>query len=167
MAAPTRPTGRVLGLHRKPAVEGEHGLRKPDVREVSVTPHGVVGDFNRFREEAMGGAEDQALLVLPVETLQALNREGWPVRPGDLGENVTVEGIAYDALAPPHRVRLGEVTAAVTKACTPCDYLYSLPYVGTSRGPEFLKVMLNRRGWYARVLTPGTIRTGDPVEVLD
>lgn len=107
-----------------------------------------------------------ALLILPTETIEALNREGWPVRPGDLGENITTEGIPYSDLSPPHRFRIGGAVTEVAKPCEPCDNLYLLPYVGATRGPEFLKVMLGRRGWFARVETEGIVRKGDPVELV-
>jgi MOSC domain-containing protein YiiM len=54
----------------------------------------------------------------------------------------------------------------VTKPCDPCRILFSLPYVGTKRGPEFLRTMLGRRGWFAKVLQGGTVRAGAPVEVI-
>lgn len=105
-----------------------------------------------------------ALLIVPRETLADLVREGWPVRPGDLGENITTEGIPYATFRPGLRFRAGEVVFEVSKPCTPCDNLYLLPYVGPARGPEFLKVMLDRRGWYARVVREGRVRSGDRIE---
>lgn len=108
-----------------------------------------------------------AILVMPRETLAELDREGWPVRSGDLGENITTDGIAYGRFAPGRRFRAGEAVLEVSKPCTPCDNLYQLPYVGPALGPEFLKVMLERRGWYARVLHEGVVRTGDTIEFVD
>jgi len=162
-----RDSGRVFELHRKPQVPGEHGLPKPAVPEALVSRAGFEGDFNRYRHEEKKDDPAMALLIVPRETLTDLASEGWPVRPGDLGENITTEGIAYDAFAPGRRFRAGEVVFEVTKPCTPCDNLYLLPYVGPGRGPEFLKVMYDRRGWYARVLHGGRIRTGDPVVLAE
>jgi MOSC domain-containing protein YiiM len=107
-----------------------------------------------------------AVLLMPRETIEELNREGWPVRPGDLGENVVSSGIAYNAFAPGRRVAVGEALLEISKPCTPCDNLYLLPYVGLERGPAFLKTMVDRRGWYARVINEGTVRVGDPIELL-
>jgi MOSC domain-containing protein YiiM len=42
-----------------------------------------------------------------------------------------------------------------------CTYLYSLPYIGDERGPEFIKTVKDRRGWYARVLEEGVVKEGD------
>jgi len=162
-----RVTGRVFELHRKAEVAGEHGLPKPSVAEAFVSRAGLVGDFNRFRHEEKKDDPAMAVLLVPRETLAQLSREGWPVRPGDLGENFTTEGIAYDAFVPGRRFRAGEVVLEVSKACTPCDNLFLLPYVGPARGAEFLKVMLDRRGWYARVLREGRVRAGDSIESAD
>lgn len=158
--------GRVFELHKKPEIPGERGLPKPAVPEVRVSVRGVEGDYNRWRQEKHGGDLNNALLLLPLETIEQLRQEGWPVRPGDLGENVTTSGIPYDDLRPPRRLRVGSVVAEISKPCTPCDFLLGLPYVGAQRGPEFLKTTLDRRGWYARVLQPGSIRVGDPIEMV-
>jgi len=132
--------------------------------EARVTPAGVEGDFNRWRHEVKNDDNDMAVLIVPRETLDDLNREGWPVRPGDLGENITSEGIPYDAFAPGRRFRLGESVVEISKACTPCDNLYLLPYVGPARGPAFVQAVLGRRGWYARVLLEGRVHAGDPID---
>jgi MOSC domain-containing protein YiiM len=147
-------------------VPNERGLPKPSVTETRILRSGLAGDFNRFRHEEKHDDEAMAVLLIPRETLEDLNREGWPVRPGDLGENVISTGIAYNAFIPGHRLRVGEALLAVSKACTPCDFLYLLPYVGRLRGPEFLKTMVDRRGWYARVIREGAVRVGDPIELL-
>jgi len=159
--------GRVADLHRKPEVPGERGLPKPSVREAFVSFGGVAGDFNRYRHEEKQDDPVMALLIMPRETLVELDREGWPVRSGDLGENLTTEGIPYDALVPGRRFRAGEMEFEVSKACTPCDNLYQLPYVGPARGPEFLKTMLDRRGWYACVVREGRVRVGDRIEPVE
>jgi MOSC domain-containing protein YiiM len=151
----------VLELHRKPEVEGEHGLPKPKVPEIEVTERGVTGDFNRYRHEEAKDDPTSAVLVMPVETLEELQREGWPVRSGDLGENITTRGMAYAAFRPGLRIETGSAHLEVTRPCDPCNNLYLLPYVGPERGPQFLKVMLGRRGWYCRVVRAGRIRTGD------
>ncbi|HKS59420.1 MAG TPA: MOSC domain-containing protein [Thermoplasmata archaeon] len=159
--------GRVFALHRKPEAAGERGLPKPSVPEVRLTPEGVVGDYNRYRTELLHSEPTSAVLLIPLETLEGLQSEGWPVQPGDLGENITTQGIPYDRTPPLTRVSFGGAEIEVTRPCDPCTNLYLLPYVGEERGPEFIKTMLHRRGWYCRVLASGVVRVGDPVEVAD
>jgi MOSC domain-containing protein YiiM len=161
---PDHPSGRVYRLHRKPRTPGEHGLPKVPVDEVAITAAGLEGDYNVYRHDEKADDAGMAVLIVPHETLAELNREGWPVRPGDLGENICSVGIPYDAFVPGRRFRVGGVVLEITKPCTPCDNLFLLPYVGPSRGPEFLKVMLDRRGWYAKVVQEGRVRRDDPIE---
>ncbi|HTW55171.1 MAG TPA: MOSC domain-containing protein [Thermoplasmata archaeon] len=164
MAAPV--AGRVVGLYVKPETAGERGLPKRSVGEIEFRESGVVGDFNRFRTEERHGDPAMAVLLISSELLAELRREGWPVRPGDLGENVTTEGIDYARLG--HgRWRIGTAEVEISKACDPCDTLRLLPYVGSEKLAGFLRTMLGRRGWYARVVTPGRARLGDLVESRD
>jgi MOSC domain-containing protein YiiM len=161
-AAPAVPTVRRLGAKRR--VAGERGLPKPEIDSVELTPEGVVGDYNVYRTTEKAGDPAMAVLVVPLETIEALNRDGWPVRPGDLGENITTEGVPGEEFRPGQRFRVGSATLEISKACEPCTNLYVLPYVGEARGPAFLKATVGRRGWYARVLRGGRAQRGDRFE---
>lgn len=158
--------GTVRRLGAKPRAPHEHGLPKAELPEAWILPGGVDGDYNLYRQTERAGDPDMAILLLPEETISDLNGEGWPVRPGDLGENVTTSGIPYIALCPPTRLRVGDAVLETSKPCEPCTNLYLLPYVGEAGGPAFLKAMLGRRGWFARVVTPGRVRRGDRIEAV-
>jgi MOSC domain-containing protein YiiM len=159
-------TGSVHQINVKPRTPGAHGLPKKPVDSALVTKQGVDGDFNLYRHEELDDDPDSAVLLMPLEMLEQLNSEGWPIKPGDIGENVTTTGVPYNAFAPGKSFAIGGVEVQVSRACDPCDNLFLLPYVGRERGPEFLKVMLGRRGWYARVTKAGRIRKGDTVKEL-
>lgn len=158
--------GRILQLSSKSKTPGEHGLPKRAVSELRLTPAGAEGDYNHYRTTQLAGDPDQAILLMTEEVLVQLRAEGWPVHPGDLGENITLDQVPEVALRPGARVQLGEVALEVTKACDPCTELTALPYVGSARGPEFVRTLVRRRGWYARVLVPGLVRLDTPVVVL-
>lgn len=156
--------GSVEGIFIKPQKPGEYGLPKSPVYEVEVTGAGLVGDFNGYRQERLKGDPDSAVLLMTVELLDRLRVEGWPIRPGDLGENLLLRGVPYEELTPSRTLQVGpSVRLTTSRACDPCDRLFTLPYVGDDRGPAFLKTMLHRRGWYARVTAPGLVRVGDEV----
>jgi MOSC domain-containing protein YiiM len=157
--------GRIVRLHLKPREGRARGLPKRGVPSLTVTPAGVEGDFNRWRTEEAGGDPDQAVLLLREEILADLRAEGWPVQPGELGENLTVAGLPADALQPGAQVCLGEVVLELSKPCDPCIVLYSLPYVGIERGPAFVRTLRGRRGWFARVVRGGIVRPDMAVEV--
>lgn len=139
----------------------EHGIPKQTVDEIAVDKHGVVGDFNRYRTEKLGGDPNKAVLLLAIETIDALNEERWPVAPGDLGENITTIGLR--ALTEGARVAINEAELEISEPCIPCSALRVLPYVGRERLKEFIQTLGGRRGWYARVLSPGAIGRGDVI----
>lgn len=154
-------SGKIQQINVKPQTKGEGGLPKMRVDSAFVRSTGIEGDFNVYRHEERQDDPAQALLIMPIETIRELNSEGWPIKPGDLGENFTTSGIPYEAFGVGKVFASGKVHFQITKACDPCDNLFLLPYVGVSKGPGFLKVMLGRRGWYARVLEEGHVKTGD------
>ncbi|MDV3293256.1 MAG: MOSC domain-containing protein [Nitrososphaerales archaeon] len=158
--------GRIHQINVKPATPGEHGLPKWPVESAQITRAGLLGDFNIYRHESRHDDPDSAVLLMSLETLEQLNAEGWPLRPGDIGENFTTAGIPYARFSPGKTFRLGTAEVQISRACKPCTNLYLLPYVGVEKGPGFLKVMLDRRGWYARVLKEGRAKKGDSIEEL-
>jgi MOSC domain-containing protein YiiM len=98
---------RVYQLNKKPEIAGQGGLPKEYVKESYITFQGLEGDFNRYRHEKRKGEPDMAVLLLPLETLSELNREGWPIMPGHLGENITTYGIPYDEFSSGKKYRIG------------------------------------------------------------
>jgi MOSC domain-containing protein YiiM len=158
-SAPSAVSGRIVRLQRKPKEGRARGIPKRPVNELVITADGVEGDFNRWRTEKAAGDPDQAVLLLDEVVLGELGTEGWPVAPGDLGENLLVTGLSA-ALAPGARLRAGEVELEISKRCDPCVVLYGLPYVGVERGPAFVRTLQGRRGWFARVVRRGVLRVG-------
>jgi MOSC domain-containing protein YiiM len=156
--APIPVSGRIVRLHRKPQEGRARGIPKRPVDQLTISAAGGEGDFNRWRTEKADGDPDQAVLLLGDDVLTRLRAEGWPVNPGDLGENLLVAGLPPDMLAPGVRLRAGEVELEISKRCDPCVVLYGLPYVGVERGPAFVRTLRGRRGWFARVIRGGVVR---------
>jgi MOSC domain-containing protein YiiM len=63
-------------------------------------------------------------------------------------------------------MRIGDVELEISKPCDPCTETYSLPYIGEARGPAFVRALVGRRGWYARVLTGGRLTLETPVDLV-
>ena len=166
--------GRVVQINRKPETVGQHGLPKLPVETIHVSFYGLDGDFNRFRRDVKNDDPNRAVMLLPLETIQQLNAEGWPVNPGDMGENITTEGIPYDDFVVGDQYRIGEVIIQIAEPCTACKNLESLPYVTEAKSTEFISSLtrvrsgefMNRRGWYAAVVSEGVIAKGDDIEPI-
>ncbi len=149
--------GRIVQINVKP--EGKVGLPKERIEETEIKFDGVEGDFNHYRFYHKENTPNQAVLLIPIETIEELNNEGWTVKPGDLGENITTEGIEFNAFKEGMRIRMGGAIIELTKQATPCKNLSVLPYVSDVN--EFIETMKGRRGWYAKVLKEGKVKTGD------
>ncbi len=169
------PVGR-LGEHAQGKVDSLHVVSEvraapKSVGSVMFTLDGIRGDFSPWR--AMGRVYD--LLVLPREALGELNSEGWPVRPGDLGENVTTEGFGRERFVLGTRFRIGGAEIIVSGSRRmdnlveyehgAVEHLRSLPYVG-DRWPQFQQAVSERLGIFALVITEGTVKKGETMESL-
>ena len=156
----------IFQINIKPDTPGEVGLPKMPVESTIVTEWGLEGDYNRFRKKEKENDRDMAVMIISTDILNTLNNEGWPVKPGDLGENLTLANIDYASMVPGQQYKIGDVELEISIICNPCSNLYKLSYVGEEKGPQFIKTLINRRGWYARVLKTGQISTGDTVSLL-
>jgi MOSC domain-containing protein YiiM len=154
----TTVQGRVTGLQRSAG-----GVPKLPVDRAMVGAAGMEGDKQRDRR--FHGGPDRALCLYSQERLDALVAEGHPVRPGVLGENVTIFGLPWDEVRPGVRLRIGAVDAVVTAFASPCKKIAGgfldgeITRVGQKVNPGWSRV-------YVRVLSEGPIAVGDPV-VLD
>ena len=151
----------VIQISVKPDTPGEVGLPKMSVGQALVKKEGFEGDYNRARKKKKDNDPDMAVMIISTDILDQLNQEGWPVKPGDVGENLTITNIDYKKIAAGQIYLIGEAEIEISFICEPCTNLYKLPYVGTQRGPEFMAAIMNRRGWYARVLKEGLVSVGN------
>jgi MOSC domain-containing protein YiiM len=95
------------------------------------------------------------LLLVDAETLDALD-----VPPGTIRENLTLRGVTVMQLPAGTTLTIGEAEVEITKECAPCQVME-----GVRKGLR--DQLVGRRGMYARVLRPGTVRPGDAVHVVD
>ncbi len=100
-------------------------------------------------------------------TGENLESEGWPLTDGDLGINLLISGFPYGAFVVGKNYLFGATLVQITEPIQPCGYLCTLPFLKTKKSCEqFLKTLKGRRGWYAKVLTPGQISVGDAALAL-
>ena len=153
------PTARIVRISVSPG-----GVPKRPVPSARVTALGLEGDAQRDLEHH--GGPERALCIFSQERIQALQAEGHPITPGSIGENLTIEGIDWNAVMPGTYLRLGEdVVVQVTRYTSPClnitaSFLHrDYSRVAQKRHPGDSRV-------YARVLREGSLTSGDPVRLL-
>ena len=110
---------------------------------------------------------NRPVLVYPIELIKLLNSEGWAVKPGDLGENITTKGIDYNKFVIGKKFQLGDgVIIEISQICRPCSNLSSLSYIGNKKVNQFVKTLVGRRGMFAKVLVEGNVNTNDIIKEL-
>lgn len=139
------------------------GVPKKSVTVARVSVSGLVGDAHNDKE-GHGGPE-RAVCIYSLERIHALQAEGHPIQVGTAGENLTVEGIDWSLVGPGTRFRVGDgVELEVASYTNPCKTIK-----GSFVEGKFVRISEKLHpGWsrvYARVLSEGQIRSGDPVEV--
>lgn len=139
------------------------GVPKRRVGDARVSQLGLQGDAQNDTKHH--GGPERAVCVYSLERIHALQSEGHPIDVGTVGENVTLEGIDWDLVVPGVRIRLGgEVLLEVTDFTDPCKTIRESFVDG-----RFVRISEKvHPGWsrvYARVLSEGEIRFGDPVEL--
>jgi len=152
----------VFQINVKPNTLGEVGLPKISIDSGEISLSGIEGDYNRFRFNKKNNDPDMAIMLISKDILEELNNEGWPEKPGDLGENQTLANIDYRTIKPGQHYTAGQAELEVSIICDPCSNLNVLPYVGKDKVSTFIKTLMKRRGWYARVIKEGLVSSGDP-----
>jgi MOSC domain-containing protein YiiM len=136
------------------------GVPKVPVDGATLGELGLVGDAHRAR---MHGGPTAALCLFSLDVIERLRGEGHPIAPGALGENVTVGGLDWSSLKPGDRLRIGPALVELTRFTTPCKNIAGafldgdVSRVDARRHPGDARL-------YARVVEPGELRVGDPVE---
>jgi MOSC domain-containing protein YiiM len=131
----------------------EKEFRKlPRAEALLIADYGLEGDRH-------AGRPRRQVSILGVETVAELAERGMPVAAGSLGENLTVEGVQVMALEPGIRLHLGDAELEITDDRPTCRELLEVHR-------DALKAMTGRAGKMARVIRGGTVRPGDPIELV-
>ncbi len=149
------------------------GIPKLSIPEGLVTVHGIEGDACRNLQ--VHGGPKQAVLIICAEAIDDLVAQGFPLFYGALGENLTVRGIDHRQFRIGQRWRIGEVWVELTKVRAPCKTLnvygegtiQKAVYDKQVRDGDPASPLWAKAGVYASIVTPGTVRPGDFVKLVD
>ncbi|MEU5162383.1 MOSC domain-containing protein [Streptomyces sp. NPDC020875] len=158
----TSTPGGVTGIDKRPA-DGPVGLADPGAGNVG---SGVAGDTVCDAENH--GGPHQAVYAFAREDLDRWERElGQPISNGAFGENLTTLGVDVSGALIGERWRIGGALLEVTSGRVPCRTFAG--WLGELGLPEkgWLKRFTQQAdpGAYLRVVEPGEVRAGDPVEI--
>jgi len=136
------------------AVSRKKGTPKTPVDEaVILRDHGLEGD-------AHAGPWHRQVSLMAAESIEAARANGLEVGFGDFAENIATTGVDWKTLPVGTRARLGaEVILEITQIGKECHTRCAIFYKAGD-------CIMPREGVFARVIHEGTIRRGDPVEIL-
>jgi MOSC domain-containing protein YiiM len=137
------------------------------VGPVEVHRLGLVGD--QVSDTRSHGGRDKAVYAFAREELDWWGDQlGDELRDGEFGENLTTSGLAIDDAEVGERWRVGSAVLEVASVRTPCNDFKS--WVGRNGHDNTAWVRRfaehARPGPYLRVVQPGVLRAGDPIDVV-
>ena len=135
-----------------------NGNAAKEFRKLPQAEGRLIADFG-LEGDRHAGRPQRQVSILNAETVDELARAGMPVQPGVLGENITVEGVAVMDLPDGIHLRIGEAELEITGDRPACREMLAIHR-------DALKAMVGRSGKMARVITGGTVRPGDFVELV-
>ncbi|MFE8921240.1 MOSC domain-containing protein [Streptomyces rochei] len=150
----------ITGIDKRP-VEGAVRVTAPGSKGTGAS--GLAGDV--VCDTHHHGGTDQAVYAVAREDLDDWERElGRPLPNGSFGENLTTAGVDVSGALIGERWRIGPgLVLEVTSGRIPCRTFQG--HLGEKR---WVKRFTEKAapGAYLRVVEPGEIRAGDPVEVV-
>ncbi|GJF18000.1 molybdenum cofactor biosynthesis protein [Mycolicibacterium cyprinidarum] len=151
------------GIDKRPS-DVPLAVRAPGPRQGGLGS-GIVGDSIGDRRHH--GGDDQAVYAYAREDLDGWqSRTGRELTNGMFGENITTSGLDVTNSLIGERWSIGSdgLVLEVTSPRTPCKTFSAWLDI-----PGWIKTFTAAElpGAYLRVIEPGTLRAGDPIEVID
>ena len=118
---------------------------------------GIVNDryFENFKEK-----KEQVTLI----SLEDINNFNDQIKKDidakDFRRNIIVSGINLNELID-KKIKVNEITLKIHEICQPCKYLQDQLKI-----PELVKMLVNKSGVRAEILSSGSLSVGDAIKIL-
>lgn len=130
------------------------GMRKTAVPAVELwEEHGIVGD-------AHAGPGHRQVSLLAQESIDKMRQLGVDVGLGGFAENLTTQGLELFTLPLGTRIAVGATLLEVSQIGKECHTRRAIYHQAGD-------CIMPKAGIFARVLQGGTIKSGDPVEIVE
>ena len=138
------------------------GVPKTAVTSSEVDVRGLVDDVQATRLHH--GRPWQALCLWSQDVIDEFAAAGHPIAAGSAGDNITISGVDWQTMRGGTIIDLGGVRCQLSAPAVPCS----------KNAPWFIDGDISlmdhdqhpgKSRWYASVLTPGNVATGDAVTV--
>ena len=118
---------------------------------------GIVNDryYSNFKEK-----KEQVTLINLEEINNFNNQIKMNIDAKSFRRNIIVSGINLNELIN-KKVKINEVTLKIHEICQPCKYLQDKLKI-----PGLIKILVNKSGVRAEILTSGSISVGDDIKII-
>ena len=127
----------------------------------AVPGQGLEGDryFSKLGTYSNEPGSGRELTLIEIEAVEALKRDyRIELDAGRVRRNIVTRGIPLNHLVA-KEFKIGDVVLRGTRLCEPCAHLEKLTSQGVMRG------MIHRGGLRAEIVTDGTLRVGDAIQL--
>lgn len=160
--------GALIGMQDERASRVASAIHKrPVAGSVMVPMGGIAGDEQADRR--VHGGRDKAVYAYPSEHYAFWNRHRTTalkrkslLQPGDVGENLTIEGLLEKEVWIGDSLAIGSVVLQITEPRTPC-FKFGIK-MGFYHAPKLMH-QSGLSGFYLRVLQEGAMQAGDAIEL--
>lgn len=131
------------------------GIPRVPADSLILTEQGIAGDAHRYEAHY---AESRGVSLFDQESIDRMTQTDWPLSPGCVGENITLEGVQIGKLEVGQVLELGAVHLELSRLWIPChaaSHATGETRVNTEKLP----------GYFAKILRPGSIEPGCPVRL--
>ena len=144
-------SGQVMAVN----ISAKRGIKKHNVNQAYIkSDWGIEAD-------AHSGDWHRQVSLLSMSSVAKMKGLGAAIEYGDFAENLTLEGIEVSALPLGTHLLVGKVEMEVTQIGKECHNQ------GCAIKKQVGTCVMPIEGIFARTLTSGWVRVGDPVEILE
>jgi MOSC domain-containing protein YiiM len=141
-----------MGSVYRLSISAKKGEKKTNVDRVQLDYQlGIVGDAH--------GTTERQVSLLPIESFSKLEAPDLTINPGDFAENITTRGLDFSHIKIGMKLKIGQSARLeviqIGKECH--EDCVIRRKVGDCIMP--------REGVFARVIDPGEVQIGDPIEI--
>lgn len=134
--------------------ENKGEIKRPIEKGYFAVDHGLKGD-------AHAGNWHRQVSLLGNESIDKMRNRGFrKLEAGNFAENITTEGIVLYELPVGTKLKVGETLMEVTQIGKEC-------HKGCAIREKTGDCVMPREGIFTKVLTPGWIKAGDTIELID
>ena len=148
--------GSILGLFAAPL----GGVPKPSVETLHIQEFGCIGD--KQSDTKHHGGPNRAVCLFSSEVINHLQIAGHPIYPGSVGENILIQGIAWDAVSIGTQFHFNQVILEITSDAPPCRTIKD-SFLNEEFKCISAKINQHSTRWYAKVIQSGEVLIGEDV----